>query len=164
MEWQTHVLRVLVAAVCGAILGFQAEMQRRPGGMRPHILTALGAAMFCGTAVSIADNPSDATRAIQGIASGVGFIGAAMVIRAGDTVVGVGNASSLWIAAAVGCQASLGHRPLLAVGFSVFVALLNLGALALRRWRTPKESPVDDGGAPGESRAERNARDFHSAL
>ncbi len=163
MEWQTHVVRILVAAVCGAILGFQAEVQKRPGGMRPHILTALGAAMFCGTAVSVGENSSDATRAIQGIASGVGFIGAAMVIRSGDTVLGVTNAASLWIAAAIGCQASLGHRPLLAVGFSVFVALLNAGALAFHRWRSPN-SPVDDGGAPGEPGPERNARDLHSPL
>jgi putative Mg2+ transporter-C (MgtC) family protein len=169
LPWQILVGRLLIATVCGAILGVQAEVEDRPGGLRTHILTTLGAAIFCGTAAVTGEAHGEAMRVVQGIASGVGFIGAATVLRGIDSVHGVTNAAMLWIAAAIGCEAALGSRPLLALGLAVFVALVNGGVFQIVRWvtrktRPPEPSPVDDRGAPGETRAERNTRDLHSAL
>jgi putative Mg2+ transporter-C (MgtC) family protein len=124
-----HVLvRLGVAAASGAIVGVQFELRGRPGGLRTHVLTSLAAAMFCMTGVSVA-SAADTLRVMQGVASGVGFIGAATVLRGADRKVsGIANAASLWITAAVGCEAGLGSVRI-ALGVSVFVALLNGASL-----------------------------------
>jgi putative Mg2+ transporter-C (MgtC) family protein len=132
------VLRLFVAALCGGAIGLQTELRDRPGGFRTHLLTAVGAATFCGTAASVADSPSDALRVVQGIASGVGFIGAAAVLRDSGRVRGTATAASLWITAAVGCQAGLGDI-WIAGGLAVFTTLSNVVAFQIERrllkWR-----------------------------
>src|SRR5262245_37297546 len=95
-------VRLVVVVVCGVILGLHVELRQRPGGIRPHVMTALGAAVFCLAGQAIADSQEGALRALQGIASGVGFLGGAVVIRRGNTVQGLATGASIWVAAAVG--------------------------------------------------------------
>ena len=116
------MLRLVIAAVCGAVVGLPVELRGRPGGLRTHTLATVGAATFCMAASSVMKDASDATRVIQGIASGVGFIGAAAVLRESGRVRGIATAASLWITAAIGCEAGLGYRGVaLAVAGFVFV-------------------------------------------
>src|SRR5262245_44170824 len=106
--------RLLFATVAGMILG--VPYVRRPGGIRAHVLVTLGAAYFCTTAIhALGRESSEVIRVLQGVTSGIGFVGAASVLRKGDTVEGVSTAASIWIAAAVGCDAGLG------AGYSVLL-------------------------------------------
>lgn len=121
------ILRLAAAAFSGAVLGMHAALRKRPGGLRTSILTAVGAALFCVTAVRAAPGSESVLRAIQGIASGVGFIGGSVVLREGTTVRGVANGAAIWIAAATGSAAGFGDWQLATYG-SVFVALISQAA------------------------------------
>lgn len=123
MDWAL-VWDLVAAGIAGGFLGVHYEYRRRPGGLRTHFVTSVGAAVFC-----IALLPGDPGRAVQGVASGVGFIGAAAVLRNAASVRGITAAASVWTAAALGCIAALG-RPLTAVGIA---AALSAVDFVLRR-------------------------------
>src|SRR5689334_9799988 len=117
------VLRLVIATAGGALIGLHFELTDRPGGLPTHVLTAVGATLFCVSALQATEGTKDAVRAIQGIASGVGFIGAAAVLRQGASVTGITTAASIWITAAVGCMVGFGAKRL-GVICAVFVAAL----------------------------------------
>lgn len=128
------LLRLTVAVVCGAVMGLHIGLIGRPGGLRTHILTTVGAALFCVTSQRLVGESDEALRAVQGIASGVGFIGAAAVLRDGRSVRGIATGASLWIAAAVGCSAGFGDL-LLALTVAAFIAVVNVATFYIdRRW------------------------------
>lgn len=134
------LLRLGLAALCGAVAGLQVELRERPGGLHAHMLTAVGAAGFCATAAGVTET-DEVIRVIQGVTSGVGFIGAAAVLRESGRVRGTATAASLWITAAAGCAAGLGQL-WTAGGLAAFAAVLHLGALQLeRRLRPPTTDP-----------------------
>jgi putative Mg2+ transporter-C (MgtC) family protein len=147
-------LRLFIAALCGGAIGLQVELRERPGGLRTHMLTTVGATAFCLTGISVSPGQTDALRIIQGVASGVGFIGAAAVLREAGHVRGTATAASLWITAAIGCQAALGSV-VIAVVLAIFTAGLNAGAVRFERhWlKAEQEAPSDD----DEPRAEAPA-------
>ncbi|OJT23918.1 hypothetical protein BO221_18345 [Archangium sp. Cb G35] len=138
------LLRLLVAAFSGFVLGL--PYRRRPGGVRTHYMVTLGAALFCTTAANVAGREDEVLRIIQGIASGIGFVGAASVLKKGTYILGITTAASIWIAAAVGCEAALGS-PVLAAVVAPVIALTNwlVGLLERkvfhrrRRLRSPRE-------------------------
>jgi putative Mg2+ transporter-C (MgtC) family protein len=115
-------MRLSTAMLAGAVLGLHAALRQRPGGLRTSLMTASGAALFCITALRESPEAESLIRAIQGIASGVGFIGGSVVLREGTTVRGVANGAALWIAAAAGCAAGFGDLWLALLG-SVFIAI-----------------------------------------
>ena len=99
--------RLLYAICAGLILGF--PYRRHPGGIRTHVLVTLGAAYFCITAIQLLGKEGkEVIRVIQGVTSGIGFVGAASVLKQDGAVHGIANAASIWIAAAVGCDAAFG--------------------------------------------------------
>lgn len=105
------ILRLLLAAVLGAIIGLQRERAGKPAGLRTHILITLGSALF--TVVSIFGFPgtADVSRVAAGVVTGIGFIGAGVIfrgMRGGEHVVGLTTAASIWIAAAIGIAAGAG--------------------------------------------------------
>lgn len=104
------VLRLLLAAALGAVIGFQRERAKKAAGLRTHILISLGAALF--TIVSLFGFPgtADVSRVAAGVVTGIGFIGAGVVIHGtrGERVVGLTTAASIWITAAVGLAAGAG--------------------------------------------------------
>ena len=104
------VLRLLLAVALGAVIGFQRERAKKAAGLRTHILISLGAALF--TIVSVFGFPGtvDVSRVAAGVVTGIGFIGAGVVIHGtrGEHVVGLTTAASIWITAAVGLAAGAG--------------------------------------------------------
>jgi putative Mg2+ transporter-C (MgtC) family protein len=125
--------RLGTAAGCGTLLGLHVGLRKRPGGVRTHIMTTLGAALFCITAESVAaDDPASALRVVQGVASGVGFIGGSVVLRRGAIVQGLATGASLWIAAAIGCAAGFG-KLITALACATFVAVIETASFYLER-------------------------------
>jgi len=111
------VLRLLLAAALGAIIGFQRERAHKAAGLRTHALIALGAALF--TIVSVYGFPgtADVSRVATGVVTGIGFIGAGVIFRGigKDHVVGLTTAASVWVTAAVGLASGAGMYIIAAV-------------------------------------------------
>lgn len=117
LQWPgTHALlfsgtRLALAALIGAVVGFQRERVHSPAGLRTHMLVSVGAAFFVLSAVASGATGPDVSRVVQGIVTGVGFLGAGTILKVGDrgVVHGLTTAASIWLTAAIGTGAGLGH-------------------------------------------------------
>jgi len=121
--------RILIATVLGGLLGIEREIHGHGAGLRTHMMVSMGTAMFVMSAVDMTKaTPGDLTRVIQGIATGIGFLGAGTILKLSDRfeVRGLTTASSIWLAAAVGTAAGLGQYRLAVVGTAIAVAVLAL--------------------------------------
>jgi putative Mg2+ transporter-C (MgtC) family protein len=128
-------VRLLIAAVLGAAIGFEREIHDHPAGMRTHLLVALGSAIF--TELSIvafsgppAPNgslPTDTSRVAAQIVSGIGFLGAGAILKYGTSIRGLTTAASLWATAAVGMAVGAGSWVIAVVGTAI--ALFSLWPL-----------------------------------
>lgn len=137
-EWEVllAVAARLMAAVClGAVIGVQRELVGKPAGLRTHALVSLAAAVFTIIPLEAGMSFEGISRVIQGVATGIGFIGAGVILKRHDEgeVLGLTTAASIWAATAVGVGIGLGHVVLSAV--AVGLTLLVLGAFTLvDRW------------------------------
>lgn len=130
------VLRLLVAAALGAAVGVERQLSDEAAGFRTHLLVGMGSALFA--LVSL--QAGDGTRIAAQIVSGIGFLGAAAIIRSGPVVRGISTAASLWVVAAVGMATAYGHWVLALVTTAVAVVALRvvkrLESGLMRRFRT----------------------------
>ena len=122
------ILRMLVAGLLGGLLGFEREQTRKAAGLRTHILVALGSALFVLAPLEAGMPASDVSRIVQGVAAGIGFIGAGAILKLTDQqqIRGLTTAASIWTTAAVGMAAGLGRFAL-----ALLAALLALVTLAV---------------------------------
>jgi len=101
-------LRLLLATVLGAIIGFQRERANKPAGIRTHSLISLGAALFA-VVSAFAFPEADPSRIAAGIVTGIGFLGAGAIIhREAGLVGGLTTAASIWTVAGIGLAAGVG--------------------------------------------------------
>ena len=124
MEFDASVslfLRVLLATALGYAIGWEREFRGKAAGERTFALVALGAAAFTGLGIALFPNSAD--RVIQGIVTGIGFLGAGLIFRAEGEVHGLTTAASAWSAAAVGvlCGAD---APLLGFATAMLVVVI----------------------------------------
>jgi putative Mg2+ transporter-C (MgtC) family protein len=100
-------LRLFVALLLSAIVGWQREIAQRPAGLRTHMLVCLGSTLL--TLVSVSIVGADPMRLASGIVTGIGFIGAGTIIRSTPTEVrGLTTAASIWMIAGVGIAVGVG--------------------------------------------------------
>jgi putative Mg2+ transporter-C (MgtC) family protein len=101
-------LRLVLAAFLGAVVGYQRERSGKEAGLRTNMLICLGAALF--TIISIYGFPgSDPARIAAQVATGIGFIGAGVILhRNGGEVVGLTSAATIWAVAAIGMASGAG--------------------------------------------------------
>jgi len=106
------VVRLLVAALLGALLGYERERRGKAAGMRTHMLVALGCALFVLVPEQNGMDSSGLARVIQGVATGVGFLGAGAIIKQQDEVDvhGLTTAAGIWATAAIGIACGLGRE------------------------------------------------------
>jgi putative Mg2+ transporter-C (MgtC) family protein len=127
-------IRLLVAAMLGALIGLEREIHEHPAGMRTHLLVSLGSAGF--TVLSIVGFPAlgaDPARVAAQIVSGVGFLGAGAILKEGATIRGLTTAASLWAVAAVGMAAGAGAWVIaVTITAIAIVSLWPLGLIADR--------------------------------
>ena len=130
------VLRLLVAAGTGLLIGIDRDMNDKPVGMRTPSLVALGSALVSISVIefqNLRDHPDAISRVIQGVVAGVltgvGFIGAGVILHdaKAKTVHGLTTAATVWIAAGLGIACALGAW--LLVGAAIAVTLLVLFVL-----------------------------------
>jgi putative Mg2+ transporter-C (MgtC) family protein len=146
-DYLMHVTtRLGVAALLGGLIGFEREWSGKAAGLRTHMTVALGCATFMLVAIETSNDPDNISRAIQGIAAGIGFIGAGTILKRDDEsdIKGLTSAASIWLTAAVGSAAGGGRGWLAFIG--VVIAFIILTAMAgVDRWLARKRgAPVDD--------------------
>ena len=124
----TILIRVVAATLLGAIVGFQRERAGKPAGLRTHILVSLGTAVVVVACSASAMDMDGLSRVIQGIVTGIGFIGAGSILKVSEEkdIRGLTTAAGLWLTAAVGVACGLGT-----IGIAVIAAILALIILAL---------------------------------
>lgn len=105
------LLRLAVAALCGGVLGLNRGSQQKPAGLRTHALVAIGAAFAAWMVFNLAGHDSSAvSRIMAGAMTGVGFLGAGVILRdeARGRVEGLTTAASIWVATILGLGAGAG--------------------------------------------------------
>lgn len=147
MDWATglgyvdthtpqHILgiRLFLAAVFGAMIGFEREGNHGSAGLRTHILIAVAACLFTLLAFEIYEialaggsNNPDPIRAVEATTAGIAFLGAGAIFQARGSVRGLTTGAGMWLAGAVGVSSALGHY-FVAFGVALF-AVLVLAAL-----------------------------------
>ena len=103
--------RLVIAALLGAIIGVQRERAGKAAGLRTHMLVAMGGALFVVSGAESGMTPEDLSRVIQGLATGIGFIGAGAILKRPEEryIGGLTTAAGIWMTAAVGVAAGLGQ-------------------------------------------------------
>jgi putative Mg2+ transporter-C (MgtC) family protein len=111
------VIRVIVAALLGALLGWERERAGKAAGLRTHMLVALGAALFVLFPAESGMEIADLSRVIQGVATGIGFIGAGTILKRAESehIEGLTTAASIWLTGAIGMSVGAGQLWLSAV-------------------------------------------------
>jgi putative Mg2+ transporter-C (MgtC) family protein len=116
-NWQGAILRLSLAMVAGALIGLERQLDRKPAGVRTHMLVSLGAAIFVLTGIQIGTlqiAAESASRIIQGITAGIGFLGAGEIInktqQSGELKVqGLTSAAAIWVSASLGVAIGCGQ-------------------------------------------------------
>jgi putative Mg2+ transporter-C (MgtC) family protein len=141
LEEYELVLRIVLAAALGGLVGFERELSDQPAGFRTHMLVSVGAALFTvAGAYGVEDLLReqevlvryDPTRIAAQIVTGIGFLGAGAIIQQGFSVRGLTTAASLWVTAAVGLAVGLGYY----AGAAVTSVFTVLALYLLKRMRT----------------------------
>ena len=148
-QWTRLLLRLGLAMLLGAAIGYEREQRNSSAGLRTHMLVALGTALFVMVPQQAGMNADQLSRIIQGLVGGVGFLGAGAVIKESGSgnVRGLTTAAGLWATAAIGLAVGLGREATAVVSTVLVVVILAL----LVRPKRHDENDDDDrsDGTPG---------------
>ncbi len=122
------ILRFLLAAILGGLLGYDREVKGKAAGLRTHMLVSFGAALFILVPQQSGASIADLTRVMQGLTAGVGFIGAGSIIMGSqqEDAKGVTTATGIWLTAAIGVAVGMGRE-----ATAILSTLFALGILSL---------------------------------
>lgn len=124
-----HVLiRLISATLLGAVVGIQRERVGKPAGLRTHMLVSLGTAVFVLSCSGVGMSMDGLSRVIQGIVTGIGFIGTGSILKLNEErdIQGLTTAAGVWMTAAIGVSAGLGSLgvALLSTFFTLIILVL----------------------------------------
>jgi len=128
----THLIRIslrlVVALMAGGLVGIQRELTHKPAGLRTHMLLALGTALFVIVADEAGMSKSDLSRVLQGLVTGIGFLGGGAILKltAEHEIHGLTTAAGLWMTAAASAAAGLGELPLAILGVVIGLIVLTV--------------------------------------
>jgi putative Mg2+ transporter-C (MgtC) family protein len=156
IDFSEKALRLGAAVLVGSIVGLNRDLHRKPAGLRTHALVALGAALITlATAELVPPGDAGVARTFQGIITGVGFLGAGVILHpSGRTsqVHGLTTAASIWVVACIGAACGAGTWVTTLLGSAITLAVLTLGgriehgAEALFRRKEKHDGDHDGGG------------------
>jgi putative Mg2+ transporter-C (MgtC) family protein len=121
------MLRLLLAAGLGAVIGVERELRRRPAGLRTNILIAVGSALFTIVSIRLGLAAHTPDRVASNIVTGIGFLGAGSILHTQDRVQGMTTAATVWVNAAIGMAAGAGEYAIASA--AMLVTILVLAAL-----------------------------------
>ncbi len=110
-------LRLFIAAVCGLLIGWERERKNKPAGLKTHMLVCIGSATFFLIFIEFALGglkdaeglSPDPSRVIEGVITGIGFLGAGAFIRGGSDVSGLTTGAGIWVAGGIGLACGAGY-------------------------------------------------------
>lgn len=141
--WLEAVGKLLLSAFLGGVIGWERERQHKPAGFRTVMLVSLASTIYVMSATFAAERSGetlDAVRAMAGIAQGIGFLGAGVILQSRAEVRWLTTAASLWAAAAIGYSVGVGVYEVAVLACAVvFVVLHWLGRL--QKWIRPEGGP-----------------------
>jgi putative Mg2+ transporter-C (MgtC) family protein len=128
IEFTRLILRLGIAAALGGLLGWERERSGKAAGARTHMLVSTGAALLVLVPQQTAMSDADLSRVIQGIVTGVGFLGAGTILKSNSeqTVKGLTTAAGLWFTAAIGITAGLGREATAVLSALLALIILHL--------------------------------------
>ncbi len=117
---------VVVAIVCGAIVGYERQFKDKPVGARTSILICLGTQVFVSIGSAFVTPSADPTRVIGQVVTGIGFIGGGVILARRGMLIGVTTAATIWVLAAIGVVIGVGHY-LTAIILSIVTVIILIG-------------------------------------
>lgn len=147
-------LRLSLAALLGGLLGWEREATGKAAGVRTHMLVCMGSAMFVMISQQIGAQANEASRVIQGVVAGVGFLGAGTILKdsshGGSTpqIKGLTTAAGIWLTAAIGVAAGLGEEATAVLSALLAYAILRLLPLVLGQGDSDRRDTSSDNSQP----------------
>ena len=146
-EWPTDdvfarvTVRLVLAVLLATVIGWEREEHHKTAGLRDHQLVALGSALFVVACCDAFHNSESVTRVVQGIATGIGFIGGGAILKMPDKdrIRGLTTAGSIWCSASVGSAAGLGEMGAATIG--LILVFFVLAVLEKLKRRIDNKSP-----------------------
>ncbi|MBN2341872.1 MAG: MgtC/SapB family protein [Deltaproteobacteria bacterium] len=150
-HWQS----IGVALLCGIVIGFERQLRGKPVGIRTASLITLGTYLYTAAAISVLSDESDPSRIIGQVVTGVGFLGAGVMLSKDGVVIGVTSAATIWVLAAIGVVIAIA-TPFTAIKLSIIVIAILHGVELLEtysaaltrgfhsRYRNWRQPPGDD--------------------
>ena len=122
------LIRMLAAVLLGFLVGMQREKAGKPAGVRTHMLVSLGTAIVVLACAGMGMQYDAQSRVIQGIVTGIGFIGAGSILKLQEQrdIQGLTTAAGLWLTAAIGVACGVGT-----IGIALIASVITVGVLAL---------------------------------
>lgn len=127
-EMVSLTVRLVLALLFGAVIGFQRERMGKAAGLRTHMLVSSGAAVFVIAGAELGMSSDSLARVIQGLITGIGFLGAGAILKIYERreVEGLTTAAGIWMTAALGVSVGLGR-----FGLALVATVLSLATLSL---------------------------------
>ena len=147
MNMASASMRLVLASVLGALIGWEREAHARAAGLRTHMLISLAAAMFTLIAMELTHFPAedsqslriDPLRLIEAVTAGVAFLAAGSIIISGGNVRGITTGASMWLAGAIGLACGSGDGMLAVTGTALALIIL----WAIRQLIHSRDTPDD---------------------
>ena len=154
-EFIRVVIRLIAATLLGAIVGIERERAGKPAGLRTHILVTLGTTVLVLASAGVGMDLDGISRVIQGVATGIGFIGAGCILKLNEErdIQGLTTAASIWMTAAIGAAVGLGSLGVALLSTVLTVVILaSVGSLeshigkrrAAEGWGTDQAARAQD--------------------
>ncbi len=140
------ILRLMLAFGLGAMIGIERQWRQKSAGLRTNTLVSVGSAAFILLSVLLTGDAGDPSRVAGQIVTGIGFLGAGVIMKDGMSVQGLNTAATIWCSAAVGALAGVGLvTESLITAFTVVSVHLILRPLGNRLNRIPVQNAADEG-------------------
>ncbi len=126
------ILQLSASVICGAIVGVERQLRNKAIGIRTSILICMGTMMFIRLSIHLAEGQpiADPTRVLGQVVTGIGFLGAGVILAKGGAITGVTSAAVVWMLAAIGSTIGAG-QPIEALSLSAFVVVILIGVRKL---------------------------------
>src|SRR3954465_3920127 len=150
LDWMDIVVRLGAATMIGGVLGLNRELHHKPTGVKTLGLVGLGSAL---AVLAVAHDPqADISRVIQGVITGIGFIGAGVILHrpAEKRVHGLTTAAAIWVTAAIGLLCGLAAWRIVGIA-APFILLVLIAGGPVEKWCHKRLGSGDDEGTPLDS-------------
>jgi putative Mg2+ transporter-C (MgtC) family protein len=119
--------KILIATVCGAIVGYEREKKNKVAGIRTNILICVGSSIFTIASILLAQvNNADPSRILSTIVTGIGFLGGGVIMKTEDKIIGMTTAAFIWVISAIGILCGMGAMItpiILTIGLVIIIKL-----------------------------------------